>query len=103
MHIVVFVTAANKTQAGKIARSLIRQKLAACVNIAGKVDSLFWWNGAMDKAGEILLVIKSRKDKFKRIVKAVRKAHSYQVPEIIALPIIAGDKEYLRWIDATVR
>jgi periplasmic divalent cation tolerance protein len=103
MHIVVFVTAANKIEAGKIARSLIRQKLAACVNIAGKVDSLFWWNGAMDKAGEILLVIKSRKDKFKQIVKAVRKAHSYQVPEIIALPIIAGDKEYLRWIDATVR
>ena len=103
MHIVVFVTAANKIEAGKIAHSLIRQKLAACVNISGKVDSLFWWNGAMDKAGEILLVIKSRKDKFKQIVKAVRKAHSYQVPEIIALPIIAGDKEYLRWIDATVR
>jgi periplasmic divalent cation tolerance protein len=103
MHIVIFVTAANKKEAKKIAQSLLKQKLAACVNIAGKIDSFFWWKGSPDKASEVLLLIKSRKDKFKQIVRAVRKAHSYQVPEIIALPIIAGDKEYLRWIDATVR
>ncbi len=103
MHIVIFVTAANKKQAQRIAKCLLGQKLAACVNITGKVDSLFWWKGSLDKASEWLLVIKSRKDKFKQIVKAVRAAHSYQVPEIIALPIIAGDKEYLRWIDAIVR
>jgi len=103
MHIIIFVTAANKKEAKIIAESLIREKLAACVNIVAKVDSLFWWKQSIERAAEILLIIKSRRDKFSRIVKLVKKLHSYQVPEIIALPIIAGDKKYLRWIDATVR
>lgn len=103
MHIIIFVTAANKKEAKIIAESLIREKLAACVNIVAKVDSLFWWKQSLEKASEILLIIKSRRDKFSRIVKLVKKLHSYQVPEIIALPIIAGEKKYLRWIDATVR
>jgi len=103
MHIIIFVTAANKKEAKIIAESLIREKLAACVNIVAKVDSLFWWKQSIEKASEILLIIKSHRDKFSRIVKLVKKLHSYQVPEIIALPIIAGEKKYLRWIDATVR
>ncbi|MCK9572015.1 MAG: divalent-cation tolerance protein CutA [Candidatus Omnitrophica bacterium] len=103
MHIIIFVTAANKKEAKIIAESLIREKLAACVNIVAKVDSLFWWKQSIERAAEILLIIKSRRDKFSRIVKLVKKLHSYQVPEIIALPIIAGEKKYLRWIDATVR
>ena len=103
MHIIIFVTAANKKEAKVIAESLIREKLAACVNIVAKVDSLFWWKQSIERAAEILLIIKSRRDKFSRIVKLVKKLHSYQVPEIIALPIIAGEKKYLRWIDATVR
>jgi len=103
MYIVVLVTAKNKKEAQKIANSLIKHKLAACVNIVDKIDSLFFWGGKIDKARESLLVIKSKKEKLARIIKLVRSLHSYQVPEIIALPIIAGDKPYLRWIDATVR
>lgn len=103
MYIVVLVTAGNKKEARKIAMGLIEQKLAACVNIIDKVDSLFFWEAKIDRAKECLLIIKSKKDKLPGIIKLVKSLHSYKVPEIIALPIIAGSKPYLRWIDASVR
>jgi len=103
MYIVVLVTAKDKKEAHKISHGLIKAKLAACVNIVDKVDSIFFWAGKIDQAKESLLVIKSRKEKLPRIIKLVRSLHSYAVPEIIALPIIAGDKPYLRWIDAALR
>lgn len=103
MYIVVLVTAKDKKEARKISTALIKAKLAACVNIVDKVDSLFFWAGKIDQAKESLLVIKSKKEKLPRIIKLVRSLHSYAVPEIIALPIIAGDKPYLRWIDAALR
>ena len=103
MHIIVFVTTSNKKEAQKIAAGLIKQKLAACVNIVDKVDSLFFWEGKTQKAKESLLIIKSKKEKWGRLAKLVKSLHSYTVPEIIAIPIISGDKPYLRWIDATLR
>jgi periplasmic divalent cation tolerance protein len=103
MHIVIFITASNKSEAKKIANKLIKEKLAACVNIIGKIESHFWWQGKVDNAKELLLIVKSRKDKLKRIFKAVKSAHSYEVPEIIALPIAAGYKPYLDWINESVR
>lgn len=103
MYIVVLVTAKNKKEAQKIAAGLIKQKLAACVNILDKVDSVFFWASKIDQAKESLLVIKSRKEKLPKIIKLVRSLHSYAVPEIIAIPIIAGDKPYLRWMDAALR
>jgi periplasmic divalent cation tolerance protein len=103
MYILVFVTASNKKEAQKISAGLIKQRLAACVNIVDKADSLFSWEGKTQKAKESLLIIKSKKEKMSKIVKAVKSLHSYEVPEIIALPIIAGDKPYLRWIDAALR
>lgn len=103
MYIIILVTAGNKKEAQGIARSLINSKLAACVNIVDKVDSLFFWEGKIDRAKEYLLIIKSKKEKLTKITKLVKSLHSYKVPEIIALPIIAGDKPYLRWIDASLR
>ncbi|MFA6357771.1 MAG: divalent-cation tolerance protein CutA [Candidatus Omnitrophota bacterium] len=103
MFVVIFVTAGNKKEAREIAQTLIRQKLAACVNILGKVESLFFWESKIDHAQEYLLVIKSKKDKLPKIIKLVEAIHSYEVPEIIALPIIAGSKAYLRWINASLR
>lgn len=103
MYIVVLVTAKDKKQAQKISAGLIKAKLAACVNIVDKVESIFFWAGKIDQAKESLLVIKSRKEKLPKIIKLVRFLHSYEVPEIIAIPIIAGDKPYLRWIDAALR
>ena len=103
MYIVIFITASNKKEAQKIGISLIKQKLAACVNIVDKVDSVFFWKSKIDRACESLLIIKSKRDKLAKIIKLVESIHSYQVPEIIALPIIAGSKSYLRWIDASLR
>ena len=103
MHVVIFVTASNKKEAQKIAAGLIKQKLAACVNIVDKVDSLFFWEAKIQKAKESLLIIKSKKEKMSKVIRLVKSLHSYEVPEIIALPIIAGDKPYLRWIDAALR
>jgi periplasmic divalent cation tolerance protein len=103
MYIVIFITASNKKEAKKIAEKLIKNKLAACVNIVNKIESLFWWQAKVDKASEVLLIVKSRKDKLAKIIAAVKSAHSYDVPEIIALPIIGGYKPYLKWINESLR
>ena len=103
MHTVIFVTAPDKKQARQIANKLIKTKLAACVNIIPGVESLFSWKGKIDSAKELLLIIKSEKSKLPKIIKTVKSLHSYEVPEIIALPIIAGNKEYLSWIDECIR
>ncbi len=99
MYTVVFVTASGRKEAQKIARGLLKEKLAACVNIVDGVDSFFWWQGKVDKAREALLVIKTKKGLLRRLIKTVVSLHSYEAPEVIALPIIAGNKKYLDWID----
>lgn len=103
MYVVILVTAKDKKEAQKIANGLIKAKLAACVNIMDKISSIFFWVDKIDQAKESLLIIKSKKVKLPKIIKLVKSLHSYKVPEIIALPIIGGDKAYLRWIDATLR
>ena len=102
MHLVIFITASHKDEAQKIAQALIAKRLAACVNIVEHVASVFWWEGKVDNATEALLVVKSKKEKFNRIVKLVKSLHSYVVPEIIALPIVAGEKNYLKWLDESI-
>lgn len=98
MYIVVLVTASGKAEATRIARQLIAKRLAACVNIIGGVESFFRWQGRVDKAKEFLLIIKSRKSKFNQLIRLVKTLHSYEVPEIIALPIAAGEKNYVKWL-----
>lgn len=102
-NIVVLITAANKSEAEKIASVLVTEKLAACINIIPRVNSLFWWQGKMDNAKEVLLIAKTKLSAFKKIKTLVKKLHSYQVPEIIAIPIIAGEKKYLEWLNDSVR
>ena len=103
MHIIVLITAGNKKEADKIARALVKSKLAACVNIVDNLRSIFWWQGRLDQAKEVLLVVKSRKEKFNKIAKLVKSIHSYEVPEIIAIPIASGFKSYLSWINDSLR
>lgn len=99
MPIVVLVTAKDSKQAQKIAEKLVSQKLIACANIVKGIQSIFWWEGKVDRAQEALLILKSKKSLLKKIIKAVKSVHSYQVPEVIALPIIGGNEDYLKWID----
>lgn len=103
MYIVIFITASHKKEAERIASSLVEKKLAACVNIIGGIKSVFRWQGRIDKTNEVLLIIKSKKSKFNAITRFVKSIHSYEVPEIISLPIITGNKDYLEWLDANIR
>jgi periplasmic divalent cation tolerance protein len=98
-HIVVLVTASSKSEAEKIANSLLNEKLIACANIIGPVHSLFWWSGKIEGAEEYIILMKSRESLFDKLSERVRALHSYDVPEIIALPIVKGYKAYMEWID----
>ena len=102
MYVVVLITAANKKEALALARSLLNLKLAACVNIISNLESFFRWKGKVEKAKEALLIVKTRKEKFSAVVKAVKSMHSYEVPEIISIPITSGFKPYLKWIDESL-
>ncbi|MFH2138958.1 MAG: divalent-cation tolerance protein CutA [Candidatus Omnitrophota bacterium] len=101
-YIIVFVTASSAEEAGKLSKALIDHKLAACVNTA-PVASVFTWQGKTEKAEEILMIIKTRADLFEKLETLVKKEHSYDVPEIIAIPIFAGSKDYLDWIDESTK
>ncbi len=97
--IIVLITAASQNEAGAIAKVLVEEHLAACVNIVPQVRSLFFWEGKTQEAAEALLVCKSRKSLFDALIRRVKGIHSYSVPEIIALPIMAGAPEYLSWLE----
>jgi periplasmic divalent cation tolerance protein len=99
-RIIAFITASSEEEAHKIAELLVKGKKAACVNIVPAVDSLFWWEGKTESARERLLLVKTKASLFPEIVEMVKGMHSYEVPEIIALPIIAGSEDYLKWLDA---
>jgi len=98
-RIIVLITAGSEEEAHRIAELLVKEKKAACVNIVPRVDSLFWWKGKIDSARESLLVVKTKASLFPEIVELVKRTHSYEVPEIIALPIFAGSEDYLKWLD----
>ena len=98
--IVILVTASSEEEAKKIARSLVEKRLVACVNIIKDVQSIFRWKNKVSEEKELLLIIKTRKKLYKNVEEEVKNIHSSEVPEIIALPIIAGSKEYLYWIDS---
>ena len=101
-YIIVLITANSIKQAGVIAKELLSRKAAACVNTTG-VDSLFTWKSKIEKTKEVLLIVKSQRKLFKKIERIVKELHSYEVPEIIALPIICGHTPYLNWIKDSIK
>jgi len=101
--VVVLITTGTEEEANKIASVLLNQRKAACVNIASRINSLFWWQDKLDSAEESLLIIKTKASQLDEIVRLVKELHSYEVPEIIALPIIGGSQDYLEWIDGEVQ
>jgi len=97
--IVVIVTCGSAREARRISRALVERRLAACANIlAAPVESIYRWKGKVESAREFLLLIKTTRRKFSAVEKAVRSLHSYDVAEIISLPISAGSRGYLAWI-----
>ncbi|MDD5020488.1 MAG: divalent-cation tolerance protein CutA [Candidatus Omnitrophica bacterium] len=101
-YCVVLMTAPAGPEAGRLAEMLLRKKLCACVNIVPGLLSFFWWEGKIDRARETLLVAKTEQRLVRELVREVRKAHSYRVCEVVALPIIAGNPPYLEWITSSV-
>lgn len=95
-------TAANQEEAEKIAQELVEKKMVACVNVFD-IASIYWWEGKIDRSTEALGIIKTRKDLIETIIEEIKANHSYDCPEVIAIPIIAGSKEYLDWIDDSVK
>lgn len=96
--VVVLVTAPDAEVAARLARTLVEEKLAACGNVVPGLRSLYRWKGAIEDASEVLLVLKTARDRLRDLSDRVRALHPYEVPEVVALPIVGGNEEYLDWI-----
>lgn len=97
--IVVFCACPSVEEAEKIARVLVEKRLAACVNMLPGVRSVYWWKGSVEDSHEVLLLIKSSRGLFSELRLELEKIHSYDLPEVIALPIVDGSRSYLDWMD----
>jgi periplasmic divalent cation tolerance protein len=101
-YCVVFITTASEEEGRRISERLLDRKLCACVNLVPRVDSRFWWQGKLDTSSESMLIAKTKRSVLDELGRVVREAHSYEVPEIIALPIVWGSQTYLDWIEREV-
>lgn len=96
----VYVTAKDRAEALSIGRRLVQERLVACVNVLDNVRSLYWWEGAVQEEDEALFVAKTRPELVDKVVARVRELHSYRVPCVVALPVAAGNPDFLDWISA---
>ena len=98
----VMTTTKTKEQAEAIARHLVEEKLAACVQITDAIESTYFWKGKIEVSREYQCLIKTREDLFPQVEAAIKKLHSYEIPEIIAISIVKGSKEYLKWLNESL-
>jgi periplasmic divalent cation tolerance protein len=101
-QIVVFSTCASAEEAARLARGLVEARLAACVSVSREIRSYYHWQGAVEESGEFLLVIKTSRDAFDALRRWIEKEHPYEIPELIALPILDGAPNYLNWLRESV-
>ncbi len=101
--VVVLVTTSNLKEARKIALELVQNRLAACVNISGSLESIYEWQGKTERSRERLLLVKTSRELFPEVEAAIRKLHSYATPEMICLPIIDGSRDYLQWLTDAIK
>lgn len=97
-----FVTCPNEDVAARMARAMVEQKLAACVNIVPRVTSIYEWKGKVEQDSEVLLMIKTRTSRIPALTEFVRSAHPYEVPEVVAVPVAQGNAAYLQWVRDSV-
>ena len=100
---ITFTTCKDARQAKSIGRALVKEKLAACVTLVSGAISIYAWKGRTEEASEVLLLIKSRSALSKKLVSRIRALHSYEVPEVVTLPISSGNPDYLRWVRESTR
>lgn len=97
-YIQVFTSTEKKEDAEKISKELVEKRLAGCIQIMGPISSTFWWKDDIETIEEWLCRVKSKKSLYEELEKAIKEIHPYETPEIIAVPIVAGNKEYLEWL-----
>ena len=97
-YLIVFMTAGSREEAVKIVRTLLEERLIACANVVDAVSSFFWWQGEIEEEKEVLVIMKSNESLFRKLSKRVAELHSYDVPEILAVPIVDGSQSYLDWM-----
>lgn len=103
-NVVVLVTCGSAKEAQRLGTALVRKRIAACANVVtSPVKSIYWWKGKVEAATEALMLIKTTREKFTALEAEIRRLHSYETPEIIALPIVAGSKAYLDWLSESVK
>jgi len=100
-EIVCYITAPTEDEAVGISRALVESRLAACANIVKNIRSIYLWKGAVEDDTEVLMIVKTRKSLFDKLSEKVKEMHSYDVPEVIALPIVHGSEDYLEWLRAS--
>lgn len=100
--VAAFVTCPNQGVAKELARAMVEKKLAACVNILPHVTSVYEWKGKLEEDSEVLLMIKTRSSKVPALAEFVRSSHPYEVPEVVAVPVVGGNAPYLRWVQDAV-
>jgi periplasmic divalent cation tolerance protein len=99
--VVVLVTAASAAEAARIGRAVVEERLAACANVVGPIRSIYRWQGAVEEADEHLLLVKARAADVAALDARVRALHGYEVPEVVALPVVGGSAAYLAWVAAS--
>ncbi len=100
-YLVVLITVPTD-RGEELASFIVENKLGACVNVVPEVSSIYWWKGEIERDRESLLVVKTSAERFGELMKKVKEVHPYTVPEIVALPIVAGNPDYLRWIEESL-
>ncbi len=100
---IVLVTCGSLAEARKVGRSVVEKKLAACTNIVAGVESIYRWKGKVERAREVLLIMKTTAARLRQLEKEMRRLHSYDVPEFVVVPIVAGSQEYLEWVGKSVQ
>jgi periplasmic divalent cation tolerance protein len=98
-YIQVVTTAGTREDADRIARAVVEQRLAACAQVIGPISSTYWWEGQIEMAEEWLCLIKSTEQAYPALEEAIRSVHPYEVPEIMAVPVVAGSETYLAWLE----
>lgn len=102
MHVIVYVTTSSIEEAKDLVEAILKERLAACANVVESVKSVYWWKGKLERDNESLIILKTQESKFDELAARVKELHSYENPEIVAVPILKGSSDYLGWIDDEV-
>jgi len=102
-YVQVITVAGNKEEAEKISHAVVEKRLAGCAQVLGPITSTYWWKGKIEKAEEWVCLMKSRTDLYQELESTIRQVHSYEVPEILVMPIAKGSKGYLDWLESELK